>query len=61
MNRAISDAAVKQNHYDNHSRLRSHLADFMSVNIFARRLKTLDGRTPYEYIYKTYGSIRTSY
>ncbi|MGR3447477.1 MAG: IS481 family transposase, partial [Paracoccus sp. (in: a-proteobacteria)] len=35
---------------------RAHLTDFMAAYSFARRLKTLGGLTPYEYICK----IRTS-
>ena len=46
MNRTIKDATVKRFHYDSHDQLRTHLADYN----FARRLKTLSGLTPYEYI-----------
>lgn len=52
MNRTIKDATVKRYHYDSHDHLRSHLADFITAYNYARRLKTLKGRTPYEYIYK---------
>ena len=37
-------------HYETHGELRSHLADFVSAYYFAKRLKTLKGLTPYEYI-----------
>lgn len=37
-------------HYGSHDQLRTHLADFMNAYNFARRLKTLSGLTPYEYI-----------
>ena len=50
MNRTIKDATVKRFHYDTHNELRSHLADFVSAYNFAKRLKTLKGLTPYEYI-----------
>ena len=50
MNRTIKDATVKRYHYDCHDQLRSHLGDFLSAYNFARRLKTLKGLTPYEYI-----------
>ena len=50
MNRTIKDATVKRFHYDTHDELRSHLADFVSAYNFAKRLKTLKGLTPYEYI-----------
>ena len=39
-----------------HDQLRSHLGDFLSANNFARRLKTLSGLTPYEYICKIWTS-----
>ena len=52
MNRTIKDATVKRYHYDSHDQLRAHLGDFVSAYNFARRLKTLKGLTPYEYICK---------
>jgi transposase InsO family protein len=56
MNRTIKEATVKRFRYESHEQLRVHLADFMAAYNFARRLKTLSGLTPYEYIAK----IRTS-
>lgn len=56
MNRTIKDATVKRYHYDSHEQLRSHLADFLDAYNFARRLKTLSGLTPYEYICKNWTS-----
>ena len=50
INRTIKDATVKRYYYDLHDQLRSHLADFITAYNFARRLKTLNGLTPYEYI-----------
>ena len=50
MNRTIKEATVKRFHYTTHDQLRSHLADFVSAYNFAKRLKTLKGLTPYEYI-----------
>ena len=50
MNRTIKEATVKRYYYENHDQLRSHLADFVTAYNFARRLKTLKGLTPYEYI-----------
>jgi transposase-like protein len=50
MSRTIKDATVKRFHYETHDELRSHLADFVSAYNFAKRLKTLKGLTPYEYI-----------
>ncbi|MBB1250937.1 IS481 family transposase [Rhizobium sp. G21] len=50
MNRTIKDATVKRFYYKSHDQLRQHLADFVSAYNFARRLKTLKGLTPYEFI-----------
>ena len=47
---------MKRFHYDSHGQRRTHLADFIAAYNFARRLKTLGGLTPDEYICK----IRTS-
>lgn len=52
MNRTIKDATVKRFHYDNHDQLRRHLQDFIDAYNFGRRLKTLKGLTPYEFICK---------
>jgi transposase InsO family protein len=52
MNRTIKDATVKRFHYDSHDQLRADLRDFLAAYNFARRLKTLNGLTPYEYICK---------
>ena len=40
----------------NHDQLRRHLADFVAAYNFARRLKTLKGLTPYEFICKRWTS-----
>ena len=56
MNRTIKEATVKRYHDDSHDQLRSHLADVLDVYNFARRLKTLSGLTPYEYICKIWTS-----
>ena len=50
MNRTIKDATVKRYHYDSHDQLREHLALFLDAYNHARRLKTLRGLTPYEYV-----------
>ena len=52
MNRTIKDATVRRYHYDDHDQLERHLADFVSAYNFDRRLKTLKGLTPYEFICK---------
>jgi transposase InsO family protein len=54
MNRTIKDATVKRFHHETHNELRSHLSDFVSAYNFAKRLKTLKGLTPYEFICKAW-------
>jgi transposase InsO family protein len=56
MNRTIKDATVKRFHYEDHDQLRRHLADFIDAYNFGRRLKTLRGLTPYEFIFKCWTS-----
>jgi hypothetical protein len=54
MNRTIKDATVKRYFYryfyETHDQLRTHLRDFVDAYNFARRLKTLRGLTPYDFI-----------
>ena len=50
MNRTIKDATVKRYHYDSHDELRQHLQLFVDAYNYGRRLKTLRGLTPYEFI-----------
>lgn len=52
MNRTIKEATVKRYHYNEHGQLKEHLYKFITVYNFAKRLKTLNGLTPYEYICK---------
>jgi len=52
MNRTIKEATVKRFHYDDHAQLAAHLVDFIAAYNFGRRLNTLKGLTPYEYICK---------
>jgi transposase InsO family protein len=54
MNRTIKEATVKRYHYDRHEQLERHLNDFIDEYNFGRRLKTLKGLTPYEFIVKTW-------
>lgn len=56
MNRTIKEATVHRYHYDSHNQLRRHLGDFVSAYNFARRLKTLKGLTPYEFICKSWAT-----
>jgi transposase InsO family protein len=56
MNRTLKELTVKRFHYERYEQLRTHLADFMTAYNFARRLKTLNGLTPYEYFAKIWTS-----
>jgi hypothetical protein len=56
MNRTIKDATVRRFHYESHGQLRRHLANFVAAYNFGRRLKTLKGLTPYEFICKIWAS-----
>ena len=56
MNRTIKDAIVRRFYYESHEQLRRHLADFISAYNYGRRLKTLKGLTPYEFICKAWAS-----
>ena len=56
MNRTIKDATVKRYFYETHDELRAHLRDFVDAYNFARRLKTLRGLTPYDFICKAWTS-----
>jgi hypothetical protein len=52
MNRTIKEATVKRYRYDRHEQLENHLVDFINAYNYGRRLKTLKGLTPYEFICK---------
>ena len=54
MNRTIKDATVKRYHYASHDELRQHLQLFVDAYNYGRRLKTLRGLTPYEFICQTW-------
>lgn len=56
MNRTIKEATVQRYHYDTHAQLKRHLDDFVTAYNFGRRLKTLKGLTPYEFIGKCWTS-----
>jgi hypothetical protein len=57
MNRTIKYATVKRYHYDSHDQLTRPLADFVGAYNFGRRLKTLKGLTPYEFICKRWTEL----
>lgn len=52
MNRTIKEATVKRYYYETHQELKAHLKLFLTAYNFAKRLKTLNGLTVYEYIVK---------
>src|SRR5271166_4370065 len=52
MNRTLKEATVRRYHYETHDQLREHLDTFLAAYNFAKRLKTLRGLTPYEFIFK---------
>lgn len=52
MNRTLKEATVKKYYYQTHEHLKTHMQNFLMAYNFARRLKTLKGLTPYEYICK---------
>ena len=52
MNRTIKEATVKRYHYCSHGQLKKHMQTFVMAYNCGRRLKTLKGLTPYEYICK---------
>lgn len=56
MNRTIKKATVKRCHYDSHAQLKAHLQDLIDAYNYGRRLKTLRGLTPHEYICKIWAT-----
>ncbi len=54
MNRTLQDVTVKQYDDQTHQHVKAHLQAFLMAYNFARRLKTLQGRTPYEYLCKVW-------
>jgi hypothetical protein len=54
MNRTLKEATVNRYYCQTHAHLQEHLATFVNACNFARRLKTLRGLTPYEFIVKTW-------
>ena len=53
MNRTIKEATVHKYFYSSLFQLNRHLNDWLNLYNFAQRLKTLKGKTPYEFILKT--------
>ena len=52
MTRTLKEATVKKYYYQTHQHLKQHLSHFVKTYNFAKRLKTLKGLTPHEYIIK---------
>ncbi len=50
MNKTLKDATVKKYYYQSHQQLKEHLYNFVIAYNYAKRLKTLKGLTPYEFI-----------
>lgn len=50
MNRTLKEATVHRYHYESHQQLQEHLQTFLMAYNLAKRLKTLHGLTPYEFI-----------
>ncbi len=50
----VKEAIVRRYHYDSHQQLGQHIAAFLGTYNFAKRLKTLQGLTPYEAICKAW-------
>jgi transposase-like protein len=50
MNKTIKEATVKRYYYSFQDQLREHMKTFINAYNFAKRLKTLKGLTPYEFI-----------
>lgn len=55
MNRTLKDATVNRYYYNTHQQLQEHLDAFLCAYNFAKRLKTLHGLTPYQFILERWG------
>ncbi len=53
MNRTLKDATVKRYQYETHEQLKANFQLFLDAYNHAKRLKTLKGLTPNEFICKT--------
>jgi len=50
MNRTVKDATIKVYHYDDLESLKAHILTFVTAHNFAKHLKALKWRTPYQVI-----------
>ena len=56
MNRTLEEGTVRRYHYATHGQLRTHHQAFLDAYDFAKRLKTLKGRTVFEFISEKWAS-----
>ncbi|MBL4748341.1 MAG: hypothetical protein JKY17_06120 [Magnetovibrio sp.] len=54
MKRTLKEATIKRYHDESPDPLKTHLQIVLKAYSFAKRLKTLKGLTPHEYICKTW-------
>ena len=52
MNKTIKEATVHRYYYDSQTSLQEHLQAFINAYNFAKRLKSLSGLTPWEFMVK---------
>jgi transposase InsO family protein len=61
MNKTIKEATVHRYYYDTHRQLQQHLQAFINAYNFAKRLKSIDGLTPYEFIINSWKNNPASF
>ena len=61
MNRTIKEATVNRYYYQDRPQLEKHLDIFIAAYNFAKRLKTIHGLTPYEFIVKAWALSPNSF
>ena len=50
MNRTLKEATVNSFHYASHDELKQHLHAYLMAYNFAKRLKAIKGKTPWQFI-----------
>ena len=50
MNRTLKEATVNSFHYATHKELKQHLYDYLMAYNFAKRLKAIKGKTPWQFV-----------
>lgn len=61
MNKTIKEATVHRYYYESQNSLQTHLKAFIDAYNFAKRLKSLNGSTPWEFIVKEWKSEPKSF